>query len=56
MAPGLNQPVTEINNSKFPSGKGGRFVGLSILPPLCLDYLAIWEPQTPGTLSVCPGV
>jgi len=45
-----------MGTSKFPSGKGGRFIGLTILPLLCLDCLAIWEPQTPGTLRVCLGV
>jgi len=24
---------------------------LTTLPPSCADYLNIWEPQTPGTLS-----
>jgi hypothetical protein len=25
------------------------------LPPLCADFLAFWECQTPGILRVCPG-
>ena len=37
-------------------GKGGRCVGLTTLPPSCADCLEIWEPQTPGTLRVCPGL
>ena len=36
--------------------KGGRCVGLTILPPSCADYLEIWEPQPPGTLWACPGL
>jgi len=40
----------------FPGGKGGRYVGLTTLPPSCADYLEIWEPQTPGTLKACPGL
>jgi len=40
----------------FPGGKGGRCVGLTTLPPLCADCLAIWEPQPPGNLWACPGL
>ena len=39
----------------FPGGKGGRCIGLTILPPSCTDCLEIWEPQTPGTLRAWPG-
>jgi hypothetical protein len=35
-------------------GSGGRYVGLTILPPSCVDCLEIWEPQPPGTVRVCP--
>jgi hypothetical protein len=31
-----------------PGGKGGRCVGLTILPSSCADCLEIWKPQTPG--------
>jgi len=37
-------------------GKGGQCVGLASLPPSCADFLEIWEPQSPGTLRVCPGL
>jgi len=40
----------------FLSGKGGRFVGLTTLPPSCADCLEIWEPEPPGTLRACPGL
>ena len=40
----------------FLGGKGGRFVGLTTLPPSCADCLEIWEPQPPGTLRACPGL
>jgi hypothetical protein len=40
----------------IPGGKGGRYVGLTTLPLSCADCLEIWEPQTPGTLTACPGV
>jgi hypothetical protein len=29
-------------------GKGGRYEGLTTLPPSCADCLEIWEPQPPG--------
>ena len=34
----------------FLGGKGVRCVRLTTLPPLCVDCLEIWEPQTPGNL------
>ena len=55
MALGSTQPLTEYQEY-FLVGKGGRCVGLTILPPSCADYLEIWDPQTPGTLRVCPGL
>jgi hypothetical protein len=33
--------------------KGGRYVGLTTLPPSCADCLVIWEPQPLGTLRAC---
>jgi hypothetical protein len=38
----------------FLGGKDGRCVELT-LPPSCAECLEIWDPQTPGTLRVCPG-
>jgi len=40
----------------FPGGKGGRCVGLTTLPPSCVDCVEICEPQPPGTLRACPGL
>jgi len=40
----------------FLRGKGGRCVGMTILPLSCADCLEIWEPQLPGTLWACPGL
>ena len=40
----------------FPGGKGGRYMGLTTLPPSCADCLEIWKPQPPGTLWACPGL
>jgi hypothetical protein len=37
----------------FPWGKSGRWVGLTILPPSCVNCLNIWETQPPGTLRAC---
>jgi len=38
----------------FPLGKGGRYVGLTTLPPSCAACHEIWEPQPPGILRACP--
>jgi hypothetical protein len=40
----------------FPRGKGGRYVGLTTLPPSCADCLEIWEPQASGILKACLGL
>jgi len=40
----------------FLRGKGGWCVGLTILPRSCADCHEMWEPQSPGTLWVCPGL
>jgi len=40
----------------FLVGKGSRCIGLTTLPPSCVECLEIWEPQLPGTLRVCPGL
>ena len=40
----------------FQDGKGGRCLGLTILPPSRVHCLEIWEPQPPGTLRACKGI
>jgi hypothetical protein len=50
---GLNQPLKEISKDK---GKDGRCVGLTTLPPSCVDCLEVWEPQPPGNLRACSGL
>ena len=40
----------------FLEGKGGWCEGLTNLPPSCADCIEIWEPQTPGALTACPGL
>ena len=40
----------------FLGGKGGRYVGLPSLPHSCVDFLEIWETQSPGTLMSCSGL
>ena len=40
----------------FLGDKGGKSIGLTILPPSCANCLEIWEPQTHGTLRLCPGL
>jgi hypothetical protein len=34
--------------------KGGRWIGLTALPPSCAYCLEICEPQNTGILRVCP--
>jgi hypothetical protein len=50
------EPLKEMSNRNISWGKGGQCVGLTSLPPSCVDCLEIWEPETPGFLKVCPGV
>ena len=52
----LRAPNRNEYQEYFLGGKGGRFVGLTTLPPLCADCLEICEPQSPGTLCACPGL
>jgi hypothetical protein len=40
----------------FLEGKGGRCVGLTTLPPSCVDCLKTWEPWPPGVLRACMGL
>jgi hypothetical protein len=48
---GSSQPLTEISTRIFSWGKGGRWVGLTILPPSCANCLknlgasTSWNPQ-----------
>ena len=59
MALGLTQSLTEMSTRNISWGKGGRYVGLTTLPPPCADCLEIWEPQPPGTpgpVQGCNGI
>jgi hypothetical protein len=58
MVLGLTQPLTNEYQEYFVGGggKGGRYVGLTALPPSCADCLQIWDPQPLGTLRACPGM
>jgi len=40
----------------FPAGKGGRGVGLTILPPLCADCDEIRDLRPLGTVRTYPGI
>jgi len=42
---GIALPLTYL------SGKGGRHLGMTTLPPSCAKCHEIWEPQPPGTLE-----
>jgi hypothetical protein len=37
-------------------GKGGRCVGLTTLPPPCVECLEIWLPEPPGAVTACSGL
>ena len=55
--PGLTQPLTETSTRNiFWGGKGGRFVGLIILPSSFANCHDIWKPHPPGNLRVCSGL
>jgi hypothetical protein len=48
-----NQSLTNVYQEYLLQVKGGRCVGILALPPLCADFLEIWEPQSPGTQCEC---
>jgi hypothetical protein len=54
---GVDLPC-DINEHQeyFLGGKGGRCIGLTILPLSSSDCLKICEPKPPGILRVCPGL
>ena len=56
MALGLTASNRNEYQEYFLGDKGGRSVGLTTLPPSCVDCLEIWEPQPPGTLRDSPGL
>jgi len=56
MALGLTQPLTEKITRNFLESKGGRYVGLTILPPSCADCLGISKFHPPGNFRACPGL
>ena len=57
MALGSTQPLTEMSTRNVSlGGKGARCLGLTTLPPSCVYFLEIWEPQPSGTLRACPGL
>ena len=55
--PGVDS-VSNINQYQkyFLRGKGGRWVVLTTVPLSYANYLEIWEPQSPETLRVSPGL
>jgi hypothetical protein len=50
------QPLKEVSNRNKSWGKGGRCVGPTNLKPSYVNYLEIWEPETPDFLKACPGL
>jgi len=54
MTLGSTQSLTEISTRNISErGKGGRYVGLTTLPPSCNDCLEIYDLQPPGALRSC---
>ena len=56
---GSIRPLTEMSTKNiycWRVGKCGRCLGLTTLPPSCVDCVEIWEPQPPGTLRTPPGL
>ena len=53
----IPQPLTEKSTRNIScGGKGGRFVGLTTLPPSCADCLDFWKLQPNLTLTACLGL
>lgn len=52
------QRVTENEYQGYvrSGGKGGQWVGLTILPPSCVDCFEIWDPQPQGSVKDCAGI
>jgi len=50
MVLGSTQLLTEMNTRNISWG-----VGLTTLPPSCVECLEIWAPQAPENLKACPG-
>ena len=42
---GWTQPLTQTSTKDFPWGKGGRGIGLTVLPLLRHDFQKSWSPQ-----------
>jgi hypothetical protein len=40
----------------FPGDKEGPCLGLTTLPPSCVDCIETWDPKPPGNLRTCPGL
>jgi hypothetical protein len=59
MAMGSTQPLTDMSTRNVSCGKGGRCVGLKILPHSYADYLKIWEPkllEPSEPVKACDGI
>jgi hypothetical protein len=57
---GSTQPLTKMSTRSISWGKGGRCVGLTILPPSCADYLnksgSFNLLQPSGPVKACNGI
>jgi len=54
MAMWLTQPLADMIIRNISSGKGGRYVGLTTLPPSCADCLEICGASTSWNLRANP--
>ena len=56
MTLGSTQPQTEMSTRNNSWDKGGQCLGLTTLPPSCVDWREIWESQPPGAIKACPSL
>jgi hypothetical protein len=53
---GLNQALTGMSTRNISCGIGGRNVWVKNIPPVCANYIEIWEVQLPENFGAYPGL
>jgi hypothetical protein len=56
MTLGSTEPVRKMSTRNISGCEGDRCLGLTTLPPSCVDCLEIWESQPPGALRPVHGL